>query len=319
MRRAAEPPKARAMADLVLLRPLWLLALLPIAALALWRRYALKPGRWSALIDPQLLPALRELGVLIDGSGARLLRLPFLAAAFAAVALSGPAQLRPGSTEFRVLDPMILILDLSPSVVGARAPLEELQFAAAELVALAAGRPVGLMVYAADAYLAQPPSSDPAGLEGLIAVLTRDTMPIAGSRPDIALSMARDFFATEDGAGLVGADLVLISDGGGASLRANEEAARLASEGARVWALALPASAEGAPLANPKALEDLAIAGGGSAVAAGQASELSERIARSRTARLARMTGSATSFRDYGPWLLPLAMLALLPLFRRRQ
>ena len=38
-----------------------------------------------------------------------------------------------------------------------------------------------------------------------------------------------------------------------------------------------------------------------------------------RTARLARDDTAGHSFLDLGPWLLPLAMLAILPLFRRRR
>lgn len=52
---------------LLLLRPLWLLALPPLMALAIfvWRRRA--AGAWAAVLDPALLPVLRRLGLLTDG------------------------------------------------------------------------------------------------------------------------------------------------------------------------------------------------------------------------------------------------------------
>ncbi|ATQ55018.1 VWA domain-containing protein [Paracoccus yeei] len=304
---------------LILLRPWWLAAL-PLIALAwAWVRQRRAAGEWTAVLDPALMPALRRLGLLTDGRHTPDVALPFLAALALVLALSGPAVLRPGAVEYRALDPLILAMDLSPSVAGDQRVLDEARSAAAMLLPLAQGRPVGLMLYAGDAYLASAPTSDAATLSDLIAVLSRDTMPVAGSRPDIALSMARDLFGGRDGPGLGGADLVLVTDGGGVRPRAVEEAARLASDGARVWALVLPAAAAGAPPPAPGPLADLARAGGGEAMPAADPPALMARIAARRTARLARDDTAGHSFLDLGPWLLPLAMLAILPLFRRRR
>lgn len=303
---------------LVLLRPAWLLALLPVAALAWWVRRRRLAGAWGAVIDPALLPALRRLGLLSDGSRNPAALLPFVAAGWLALALAGPAVQRSGAIEYRALDPLILILDLSPSVVAETGPLGDLQAAAAEILGRAGGRPVGIMAYAADAYLVSAPTSDAASLQGLIAVLDHQTMPVVGSRPDIALSMARSLFDAEGNA-LGGADLVLISDGGGAGPRATEEAARLGRDGARIWALTLPRGASGAPAPDAAGLSELARAGSGADYPAGEVAALMERIDAARTARLARDPQAGAHFLDLGPWLLPLAMLAMLPLFRRRR
>ncbi|SEN27643.1 Ca-activated chloride channel family protein [Paracoccus alcaliphilus] len=303
---------------LILLRPWWLLVLPLTLLAAIWMRRRRLAGAWAGVIEPALMPALRRLGLLSDGRRDPAVVLPFAAAALLALALSGPAMPRQGAVEYRALDPLVLALDLSPSVVADPRALADAQASAATLLQLANGRPVGMMVYAADAYLASAPTSDADNLSGLIAVLARDTMPVAGSRPDIALSMARDLFGGRNGPGIGGADLVLISDGGGTGPRAVEEAARLATDGARVWALTLPHAAEGAPPPNPDALAQLARAGGGDAFAMDEASALMDRIAASRTIRLAREDIAGQGFRDFGPFLLPLAMLAMLPLFRRR-
>jgi Ca-activated chloride channel family protein len=307
------------MSGLLLLRPLWLLALIPVVAVALGLRRRRQDTGWAAVVDAELLPVLRRLGLLSDRRGDRLALLPLAAAGMLCVALSGPAVERPDAVAFKELDPLILVLDLSPSVVADMRVLGDLQVAAVTLLGQANGRPVGVMVYAADAYLASAPTSDAASLQGLIAVIDRETMPVAGSRPDIALSMARDLFADRDGPGLGGADLVVISDGGGAGPRAVEEAARLSHDGARVWALSLSRSATGAPPADPGALAALAAAGGGAELASAKADEMSARIAAARTARLVRDPLGESSFRDLGPWVLPLAMLPVLPLFRRRR
>lgn len=317
-----------AFGPLVLLRPLWLLALLPVLVAALWMRQRRAAGPWSAVIDPELLPALRRMGLFLDGRRDPALLLPFLAAGLLACALSGPAMLRPGPVEYRALDPLILAIDMSPSVVADPKVLTDAKAAAVGLTAAAEGRPVGLMLYAADAWLAFAPTSDATSLDGLIGVLARDTVPIAGSRPDIALSMARDLFggasqgsgsSGSGSTGIGGADLVMITDGGGTGARAVEEAARLASDGARVWVLRLTRNAQGAPPPQPEALEELARAGHGAALPADQLAELTRRITAARSLRLAAEDSGGQSFRDLGPWLLPLAALTLLPLFRRRR
>lgn len=304
------------MTGLVLLRPWWLLAFVPAAALALWLWRHRAAGEWAAVIDPVLLAAMRRLGHLHAGSTDLS---PFLAcatAALAALALAGPAVPRAGGDSFERLDPIVLLLDLSPSVASGPA-LADLQAAAAEVLQSAGARPVGIMVYAADAYIASAPTSDAASLQGLIAVLAPETMPVAGSRPDIALAEARDIFGDASHADPGGADFVVISDGGGAE-RALDEARRLASEGARVSTLALAPQTPGAPAPDPQALTELARVGAGTAAPARDPKPVLAAIEAARIARIARSDEAARAFRDLGPLLLALAALPALALFRRR-
>lgn len=306
------------MSDLILLRPWWLLALVPLAALAFraWRFSALGP--WGQVISPQMQPVLQRLGWLQGGGnrGRRLL-LP-ASGTLLILALAGPAIPRVGQSDYRRLDPILLLLDLSPSVVASPRGLAGLQTASIRLLQGANGRPVGLMGWAADAYLITAPTSDAASLEGSIAVLSQQTLPVVGSRPDIALSMTRDMFGKAEGPGLGGADLVVITDGAGIGPRAIEEARRLAFEGARVWGLGLGISAEGAPPPDPDALQALTQAGGGRAFPEENTPEMVEALNAAARIRLARDPQSAAALQDFGPWLLALAMLALLPLYQRR-
>lgn len=306
------------MSDLILLRPWWLICLPLLVALAVWTRHRKLAGEWVAIIDPPLLPVLRRMRLLTEGRQTGELWLPYLAAGIVAVALSGPAVQRPGSIEMRALDPIILILDLSPSIVADARVLDHMQAAAAEVLSLAEERPVGMMVYAADAYLASAPTSDAMSLQGLVAVIEQDTIPVAGSRPDIALSSVRDLLGSGD-YGIGGADLILITDGGGTGPRATEEAARLTSDGARIWTLALTENAEGAPSPDGSGLAELAKAGGGASLTSQQVPELMALIAVARNARLVRDETGMQVMRDFGPWLLLVACIALFPLFRRRR
>jgi Ca-activated chloride channel family protein len=304
------------MTGLVLLRPWWLLALLPTATLAVWLWRHRAAGEWAAIIDPALLAAMRRLGHLRAGTTDPSPFLACAAAALAAVALAGPAVLREGTDTWERRDPIVLLLDLSPSVASGPA-LADLQAAAAQVLQTAGARPVGMMVYAADGYIASAPTNDAASLQGLIAVLSPETMPVAGSRPDIALAEARDIFGDAAHADPGGADFIVISDGGGAD-RALDEARRLASEGARVSTLALAITAPGAPAANADALEALARAGGGTAAPARALRPVLDAIEAARIARIARSDEAARVFRDLGPFLLALAALPALALFRRR-
>lgn len=308
------------MIEMILLRPYWLLALIPLGGLALWFWKSRPEGPWAKLISPQMLATLAEIGWLRQGEGrASRLWLP-LAGLSLIMGLVGPATPRQGMAEYRRLDPLLLVLDLSPSVVASKQGLAALQTSAMRFLNAAEGRPVGVMAYAADAYLLSAPTTDSMSLEGTIAVLSDQTMPVAGSRPDIALSMARDLFAVKEdgGPGIGGADIVVISDGVGAKERAIEEARRLQDEGARIWAVQVPTVAEGAPPAQPQALADLAKAGGGEAYPEAEVPALIQEINSKARIRLARDPQSGEAMQDFGPWLLALAMALLLPLYRRR-
>jgi Ca-activated chloride channel family protein len=303
--------------SLVLLRPLWLLALAPLAVLALlvWRRRA--AGGWEAIVAPEMLAFFARRGDLGAKGGRWPPLLPFALAGLVVLALSGPARLREEGAGFAQLDPLVMMIDLSPSVTGG-ANLADAQAAAAWLLAHSAARPVGMILYASDAYLASAPTSDPDTLLGLVGVLGAETMPVGGSRPDIALSQAADLFAGRGMPGIGGTDIVMISDGGGADARAVEQAGRLAALGARVWALTLDRAdgPPGAPPPAPEALAAVAKAGGGAARPARDPGPLADEIATARSRALARGAASPTVFVDLGRWFLLLTLPVALALFR---
>ena len=303
--------------SLLLLHPLWLLALAPVAAGAAlaWRQRT--AGGWEAVLAPATLGFFSRHGYLGAAESRWPVLLPFAIAALGVLALSGPARLREDGIAFERLDPLVLALDLSPSVTRGGG-LADAQAAAAQVLQSAGGRPVGLMLYGADAYLASAPTSDTASLESLIAVLSPDILPVSGSRPDIALSQASQLFGASGMPGLGGTDILLVSDGGGAGSRAVEEAATLRARGARVWALSVnaPDLPADAPAPDPEGLAAIARAGGGAIAPARDPQPLLARIAEARTAALSRSPEAPLVIRDFGRWLLLLALPAALLLFR---
>ncbi|WP_010394726.1 VWA domain-containing protein [Paracoccus sp. TRP] len=287
---------------MILLRPLWLLALaaLVLLALAIWRRGP-DAGGWQAVLPPHMRRGMAALGQLGAGTD-RARYLPLAGAAALVLGLAGPAVQRAKAPVFAQSDAVVIALDMSSSVADGPG-LKDAQAAAAGLLAQLAGRPVGLILYAGEAYLIAAPTQDPATLETQIAVLDAETMPDEGSHPAAALAMAGQLLR-----GLRRADLVLISDGGGIDQAAQAEAARLQSGGVRISALTVA----GNPPSDPEALRT---------IANGPVARFDDpyRVARSLASSGLDRDPALRSqqYYDLGPWLALLALLSLLLRFRR--
>lgn len=297
------------MDGLILLRPLWLLALLPLAGLALLR-VARSPdaGGWERVMGRDMLRAMQVLGALGGRQPLWMRLLAPLALAALILGLAGPALPRTDAPVLAQADAVVLAMDLSPSV--AQGPgLDQAKLAAAGLAQGLSGRPVGLVLFSGEAFTATAPTLDVGSLQTQIGVLDGDTMPAAGSRPAAAMGMAGQMLA-----GLPRADLVLISDGGGVDAQAMAEADRLAGQGVRLWALRLTDLAPDAPAPPADAL--------GRLVRGGEVMDWDrmDRLA----GQLVRSGGSvrdpvlqALQYRDLGPWLALLVLPSLLVMLRR--
>lgn len=286
---------------MILLRPAWLMAL-PLVALVLWLRWRRGPdaGGWQAVLSPQMLAGLAALGQVQAAPGWQRL-LPFGGALALVLGLAGPALPRPDAPVFAQSDAVLIAMDLSASVV--RGGLADTQAAAAQVMAALPGRPVGLILYAGEAYTAAAPTADPKVLESLIAVLDRDTMPDKSSNPAAALALAGQMLD-----GLDRGDLVLISDGGGVDAAALAEAQRLGAAGVQVQAL----SVAGDPAGDAGALSQIA-----RRVAPADApGPVIAALSRARISDDAALR--ALQYRDLGPWLAALALIPLLWQFRRQ-
>ncbi|MGU3536383.1 VWA domain-containing protein [Methylobacterium sp. A54F] len=299
-----------------LLRPWWLVAI-PLVALlayrAAWRAAPL--GDWTRAVDAPLLAALARRGAVLGGR-----RRTNLAAALAAgaiaLALTGPAVERPDATTFRNLDATVIVADLSRSVAEGGS-LKELRQTAQAVAEAAGTRSVALVVYAGDAYLAVPPTTDRDSLNTTLFALDADTVPDRGSHPERGLALARRLLSEAD---VVAADVVLISDGDGIGDAATREAAALRARGWRLQALFVPAAKTlppGVPRPDRAALDALARAGGGTAADTAAPAPVLDAVGASTAQHLAAGGYSVLAFADLGRWLLILAALPALLLFRR--
>lgn len=292
---------------MILLRPWWLIALpvLAILALWLWRRGA-DAGGWQAVLSLPMLEGLAALGWL-DRRGRLARLLPLAGAAALALGLSGPALPRADRPVFAQSDAVLLALDMSASITGGVNPagLADMQAASAQLIAGLAGRPVGLILYAGEAYAVAAPTTDPQVLESMIAVLDPQTMPDQGSAPAAAMAMAGQMLT-----GTGRADLVLISDGGGAGLpAARAEAERLRQNDIGLWVL----SVTGTRGLDAPALAGLEPRGSAAATLPGPVISGLQRSGLVGNSELTML-----HYRDLGPWIAALALLPLLARFRRQ-
>lgn len=301
-------------AGIVLLRPLWLLALPVIAVVMLLALRRQSQSGWRRVIEPYLASHLRALGHLRPAGRDRRILWLGGAAALAALALSGPATRSGSAPMMRSLDTVVIAVDLSRSMTEGGA-LESVRASTARVLAGASGRPVALVLYAADAYLASPPADDPTLLETLVAVLDADTMPDEGSRPDRALALAGEILQNPEQR----RDLVLVSDGGGIGPEAQHEAELLAAAGIRLSAVFVAPNETpyGMPAPQRDALAELVRTGGGRIADATDMNALAASLAPRPAGEVPR-DFAAVSFDDHGRTLLVLALFPALLLFRRR-
>ena len=301
--------------SLILLRPLWLLVLPAIAAfsyIALRRARGL--GGWEAAVDPVLMRAMARFGRVVPGKGRRLL-VPVAIACLIALALAGPAKRIADPETFRNLDGIVVAIDLSRSIVEGDG-LDDAQAAAQLILQRAAGRPVAMILYAGEAYVASAFTLDATALSPLIAVLGDDVVPNPGSRTDRALALATRIFTD---AQVLKGDVVLVTDGDNLSPDAFATARELGGRGIHVDAYLVRPRAKNGDLPPPDEanLRRLTEAGDGSFGEARDPVPLADTVGQRAASDLAKGDTAALFFADFGRYLLALALFPALLLFRK--
>ena len=299
-----------------LLRPWWLAAVPLVALLALraaWRAAPL--GDWNRVVDPALMALLARRGAVLEGRRQANLAAAVVAGLIA-LALTGPAVERQDAATFRNLDATVIVIDLSRSVAEG-GNLKEVRQVAQGVAEAAGTRSVSLVVYAGDAYLAIPPTTDRDSFATTLFALDADTVPDRGSHPERGLALARRTLAE---AAVVAADVVLITDGDGIGEAAMREVAAMRAKGWSLQGLFVPAARAlppGSPKPDRTALDTLVRAGGGLTADVATPSAVLDGVGASTAQHLAAGGYTVLAFADLGRWLLLLAALPALLLFRR--
>ena len=313
--------------DMVFLRPGWLLALLLLPLLArAWRQRARERSAWRTAVDPHLLPHLLEAADRQRRSvlaGAAVLA----GLALAIVALAGPSWRSVAQPVQSGGGALVLALDLSSATLASDLQPSRLAQARARLDALlrAHAGEVALLVYADDAHVVSPMTVDPANVAVFLDALAPDIMPVDGQRPGRAIDLAVELL---EQAGHAGGRILLLAPG--ADIAGERAAARAAARGHVVSVLAMGTPAGSGyrgrdggihrSALDMASLAALAAAGGGQ-VHAWNAPPADVLAAPGGAAGAdPGRPGSVHSGRvreDGGYWLLPIAMLLLLAVFRR--
>ncbi len=330
--------------ELHFLRPMWLFALVPLAALlvALWLR---RPGDsvWGRVVDAHLLPHL------LARTGSRASRLPPILLGLgwlvAVLALAGPVWERLPQPVFGTAAKRVILLDLSPSMNAADispSRLARARFEVLDLLRATREGQVALIAFGPEPFVVSPLTGDARTIADQVPRLATDLIPAPGPRQtERALELAGALLRQ---AGANGGEVVLIADavtgGVGAGEPAIAAARALAGAGIRVSVLGV-GTLQGAPEPRPDGafandrggavriarldrtrLQDLARAGNGLYLEA-DPGDLDTRALIAATAgpmpaqTIAQPGLAADQWREEGPWLLlfllPLAAIA----FRR--
>ena len=304
------------------IRPLWLLALLPLAAL-LWAtaRSSGAANAWQQVVDARLLPLL----MAANGEGpARVNRqaLWLLGAGWLVVtlALADPTWERKPQPVFQSTAARVVVLDLANSMAtGDLKPdrLTQARFKVEDVLALGSEGQTGLVAYAGDAFTVAPLTRDANTIRALLKVLQPDLMPVQGSRADLGLLKARELLRQ---AGITQGQVLLMADGipAGQQRKAEAAAEQLAGEGYQVSVLGVVAPGSSAEAA----LGAVAHAGGGRYVPiSADGSALQSLLGSGQRSQVdagaARADATARAWQEQGPLLalllLPIALLG----FRR--
>ena len=315
------------LAQLHFLRPWWLLGLLALPLLAWWwRAQAKHRSVWQDAVDAHLLPHL------LDATGGAQHRqwagrLGLLAAALALLAMAGPSFRKAEHPLWQSKAPLVVAIDLSSAVLTRDLPPSRLAQARAKIATLLrerAGGQVALVAFADDAYTVAPLTEDAANVALFLDALAPDVMPEDGHRADRAIAWSQRLLRN---AGFEHGDILLLTDRADGDALA--EAARARATGYRVSALGLGTAQGGVfdtqgGLGNARldagSLQRLASSGGGGyrQLTAGDADLRALGVLDPRVDDGAAVRGeTSASWRDDGYWLLPLALLLALPLFRR--
>lgn len=294
------------------IRPFWLLALLPLAVLAVglvWR--APITHAWSGVCDQHLLPFLIE----VDGRAkrARPQLLLMASALFMIISLAGPTWSRLDTPTFQKMQARVVLLDLSRDMLVTDLSPDRLSRAKFKLHDLFqhhdAGQ-LGLVVYTAMPFVISPLTEDGQTIDALLPSLTPSILPVEGHHLGRALSEGAQLIKQ---AGLeTGQMLVLTARP--PSRSAIRTAKALAKDG--VYTSIIPV--RDTKTAMP-AFNQLAQAGKGLAIALQETdTDLNQWLSLSnQRSSFIENQQRFPVWRDQGRWFLIPALLFLLPTFRR--
>lgn len=244
---------------MTLLHPLFLIPAVACLLLFAFLRRQASVDSWSVVLSREVLAYLRPVS-----RTSRHREPVLLALVLTFAALASPALRSTHSEAYVPSEGLAVLVDVSRSMT--LSDIRPNRIAAAKAVATAISdaaptRPAALIVYAGDAFLAQPFSVDREQYRSFVAALDHGLVPSEGSAMARALALAQ---STLRQSGLPASRLVLLTDGGGADSDAEDAARQLKPLGARIDVVhfALPETPEPAPTDRARLAAIASLTGG---------------------------------------------------------
>lgn len=302
------------MSDLHFLRPYWLWALIPALGLViglLRRRSAVTV--WSKVCDPHLLGPL----LIHHGRSQRISMVGTLLASLVCmiVALAGPTWSKVTVPTYQHLNPHMIVLDLSTTMLQSDlspSRLTRAKFKIHDLLALPNAGQFGLIVYSSEPFVVSPLTEDAQTIDVLVAALSPDILPVDGNHLELALEEAKHMLANM---GLHRGDILVLS-GQVPSAAAVDTASKLALAGYTVSVMPLTADP-----AVEASFTPLATAGHGTVLRFSDANSDIQAWTNAHHFSGQRyqlnQQDDMVIWQDQGRWCLLPGVLLFLPLFRR--
>ena len=237
------------MSDFHLLRPEWILLILPLAILFFFKQIKpLKAGNWQSVISPKLQQYV--LSNTQQKTSQRFTQVAlWLSALLAILALSGPSWQKQSSEVYRSQQGLIIGFDLSLSMTSqdvAPSRVQRAKYKIMDVLKAQRGQNIGLIAYAGDAHVVSPLTQDTNTVKSLLTPLDPYIMPSQGSN---LVSLAQETANLFEQAGSSPRTLLLVTDG--VETRDIQPAAQiLRSAGIRLAILAV-GTKQGAPMVQP--------------------------------------------------------------------
>ncbi|AWJ93735.1 VWA domain-containing protein (plasmid) [Azospirillum baldaniorum] len=303
------------LSELHVLRPWWLLLLIP--AVALWwldRRTGDPLRPWRAAMAPELLAHLTV------GGGANRRFAPGTLLLFGwfvgIVAMAGPTWRREPSLFADAAPPAMIVLRVTPTMTAPDLPptrLERARQKISDLLDRREGAATGLVAYSGSAHLVLPPTTDKDVVLTMARALSPEIMPREGDQLAQAVALAARVLAE----GKRGGSLVVLADA-----VAPDQANALRSTG---QSADRPPTVLWAMLPPDRAAQDTTLQNAATTLDARlvevtpdptDAASVARRLD-SATAPAATAQGDEARWQDAGYWLTPLIAALVLGWFRR--
>ncbi|ANQ29392.1 hypothetical protein BA894_23780 [Vibrio natriegens] len=191
------------------IRPLWLLALIPLVFLIWLRWHEESKPSWKDILPDHL----REVLTIGDHGWRKQLPLKLLMVnVFIAILIcAGPSWQREASPFGEDKASMLVVLDNSDSMLQKDLPpsrLERSKQKIRDLLAARKGGKTGLVVFAGTAHVAMPITQDSAVFDPFLAAIDPEIMPVKGKLAEQALPLIDQQLQ-----GLAGSTVLLVTDG----------------------------------------------------------------------------------------------------------